>query len=102
MKAIHTPDPWIAKIEDTDVSVWSEDYGGVAHICDNAMVYREDGNEPAAEEAFERMIADAKLMAAAPDMLKACQAFLEYDRTGDMKKRQEVYWKVRDALQKAI
>lgn len=60
----HTPGPWFAENGDDDWQIWHDN--GVAHI---AVVSR--GVEPDASGK-----ANAKLMAAAPDLLAACEQSL--------------------------
>lgn len=75
METKHTPGEWTVKIDDqgpyfSDIKVFDEDYGTIAHLPGNAQVYHSDRNKKAAEEVFNRELADAKIMAAGPDMLK--------------------------------
>jgi hypothetical protein len=71
MNARHTPGPWLVERNaDGDYSVWTRQ----PHVGGLATIHVEDinGNYPAEE--------NAQLMAAAPDLLKACQAAIAYDR----------------------
>ena len=64
----HTPGPWIAKGDDDDPCAWrvgSPDHGGIAYLHD-----------PLAAELgrLVELEANARLVAAAPQLLAACKA----------------------------
>lgn len=74
MSAEHTPGPWVAILES---DVWVSGADGRSFICD--IVARDEGRakiQPANDMDF----ANARLIAAAPDLLQAIRAFLaEWD-----------------------
>ncbi len=60
----HTPGPWDYKAEGDDAfKVFSEDYGGIALLHDPVALSMGD---------MDRLENDARLIAAAPDLLEAC------------------------------
>lgn len=63
MEAKHTPGPWIVRSELSQLTIW----GGCASIIANI---RFDENR--------RALADARIIAAAPALLAALQAFVDY------------------------
>ena len=74
MKTKHTPGPWEVRIHDkglyfSEVEIWNENYGLIARMSDNTSIWNFDKNEKAAKEALDKTIADANIMAAAPDLL---------------------------------
>ena len=62
----HTPGPWFAKREGNDYRVFSYDYG--------TIVLRNCYPNPKIDTSVE---GDAKLIAAAPELLKACKMVLK-------------------------
>lgn len=63
----HTPEPWIIEDEGDRARVWSEDWGTIVY-CENPYPYA-NTNELA--DGLEEAFANARLIAAAPDLLKA-------------------------------
>ena len=64
----HTPGPWIAAWDKDDHHIW-------ANGCDIAFLPGEEqGYECGAK--LKTLEANGKLMAAAPELLKACQAYV--------------------------
>ena len=87
MKAKHTPGPWEVRIHDkgpyfTEVEIWHQNYGLLTRMPDNTSIWNSDKNEVAAKEALEQTIANATLMAVAPEMLGVCQLVLESHTDG--------------------
>jgi hypothetical protein len=69
METKHTPGPWETKEEDSHCwKVYSEEWGGLATLHAAYGVKAQQ----------ERLEPDARLIAAAPEMLAACQAALAY------------------------
>ncbi len=78
----HTPGPWEIRIHNkgsyfTEVEVWHQNYGRLAIMQDNTSIWNSEKKEDVAKEALDQAIANAQLIAAAPDMLAACQMVLE-------------------------
>jgi hypothetical protein len=74
----HTPGEWKTRTEGFDekpywgdVEVYTEDYGKVCALADNWSIWNSDGNEDAAIECRKEAEANAKLIAAAPELLEA-------------------------------
>lgn len=67
----HTPGPWAHGVDDTppDCSIESEGGGCVAHVQCHANI------NTVARTGEEFSHADARLIAAAPDLLAACERF---------------------------
>jgi len=105
MKTKHTPGPWEIKIHDkgpyfTEVEVWHQNYGRIAIMPDNTSIWNSDKNEAAAKAALSETIANAKLIAAAPELLEACRIALRC--SGLLDPRFQVHYKVvKDAIKKA-
>jgi hypothetical protein len=72
METKHTPGPWkLIKTDRNDIVVSYSDGGLRSHIatCHNQLLCEEHGN----------LLANARLIAAAPDMLEALKAIFNYD-----------------------
>ena len=73
MKAKHTPGPWYA------VGAWVEhEKDDVADICNCDPESMSQGH---LGRSYDEMAANARLIAAAPDLLKACEAIWKYDQS---------------------
>lgn len=78
MTAKHTPLPWEVRIHDkgpyfTKVEIWHQNYGCLAIMSDNTSIWNSDKNETIALEALNQTIANAKVMVAGPELLKALE-----------------------------
>ena len=76
MKTKHTPIPWEVRIHDkgpyfSEVEIWHENYGLLARMPDNSSIWYSDKNEEVAQEALDRNIANATIMAATLELLEA-------------------------------
>jgi hypothetical protein len=73
----HTPGPW-AVVDNGiwDVSVVAE--ATICHINNKGEWFPKDGTQMGRSQ--NKMLADARLIAAAPDLLEACQTFAEWLR----------------------
>jgi len=82
----HTPGPW-------HLGEWDENLGYdcmTSGICCGPAVldgrdYFESYTEPLTPGAKEQMLADARLIAAAPELLDALQRIVKYDTNNDNK-----------------
>lgn len=67
----HTPGPWFAEFNGTYWEVWSNgDFGRIGDACASSASRPEHGSLELGE-------ANARLMAAAPDLLAACKGLLD-------------------------
>ena len=76
MKTKFTRGPWEVRIHDkgiyfTEVEVWHQNYGRLAIMPDITSIWNSDKNEAVAKIQLELTIANATVMAAAPEMLNA-------------------------------
>jgi hypothetical protein len=63
----HTPGPWTVEGEGSELEIWQHELGEVAYLrCLNPR-----------KEAHDAMLADARLIAAAPELLEAATAALK-------------------------
>jgi len=74
VRAEHTPGPWEID-QDDPLSITQIEWGGIGRACDNAMVFNESRRAYRAQREIDE--ANARLMAAAPQLLEACKAALE-------------------------
>lgn len=90
--AKHVPGPWGYDMNHTIATFDDEDWGkSIAQLPVGSH-----GRPPTVEEQ-----ANARLIAAAPDLLAACKAFEEYYAHGDLNQFAELQKTVRDAIAKA-
>lgn len=90
-KIKHTPKPWAFGFDDDEVShvVYAPDNGvGTRYIATGICQGNDDGE------------ADAKLIAAAPDLLEACQEFVRKVESGEAKSKRS-YKQMKEAISKA-
>ena len=66
----HTPGPWF--VQDGYLTIYNLSEGTVGTTCAIAKVLREQPGDDQAE-------ANARLIAAAPELLEACEAAIRYD-----------------------
>ncbi len=81
MKTKHTRGPWEIKIHDkgiyfTEVEVWHKNYSLLARMPDITSIWNSDKNEVVAKIQLELTIANAKVMAAGPELLDALRNLL--------------------------
>jgi len=89
----HTPGPWEARFNLHGQAVVNGIHGiQVAHFGDNS-VYSKDGSYSISKE---EAMANARLFAAAPDLLEAAKDILDLKRTG-----REAWEKLKAAIKKA-
>ena len=98
----HTPGPW--KLEPYDPCLAGEDFqwGGIwaGPVMLDGINYGQPPNTPIKPDALKRMEADARLIAAAPDLLDALLMVL--DDPDALDGRPRTYEHVRSAIAKAI
>lgn len=88
MKTKYTPKGWHVKVHDkgpyfSEVEIWHENYGLLARMPDNSSIWNSEKKEDVALEALNQNITNAKLIAAAPELLEACEkAFIHLDVAG--------------------
>jgi len=70
-KAKHTPGPWEID-KDDPLSITQIEWGGIGVAHDCAQVFRESRRAYRAQREVDE--ANARLMAAAPELLEACRA----------------------------
>lgn len=108
MKTKHTPRPWEVRVHDkgpyfSEVEIWHENYGLIARMPDNSSIWYSDKNEEVAQEALDRNIANATIMAATLELLEALQDV--FDITGcpwaDPVISEALYMKMENAIKKA-
>jgi hypothetical protein len=97
MSAKYTPGPWVVGIDGTGSALWphiyTEDDYEVAQISDNTIVNGEPG-------PVDRMaLANAHLIAAAPELLEALVGILELGRKNTSNSKYDGYY---DAARAAI
>lgn len=93
-RAKHTPGPWY------QVGAWVEHADDkVADIC---TCNPEDIGQGHLGRTHQEMVANATLIAAAPDMLKALKSCLSMMRSGDYDFKDVVYYEVERAVNLAI
>ena len=75
----HTPGPWVW-IEGTDAinRRWNDLDWTVASVGNHRLGWHEDKNSEAQEAG-----ANARLIAATPEMLEVCNLFVEYEETAE-------------------
>ena len=82
----HTPGPW--KLEPYDPCLAGEDFqwGGIwaGPVMLDGINYGQPPNTPIKPDALERMEADARLIAAAPDLLEALDDLARYADTCEL------------------
>lgn len=96
-KAAHTPAPW--QIE------WNAAQSGEGHYITDSNDMGEHARIAAVlfhDDADGETRANARLLAAAPELLEACKRMIEWDdREHDHPQRQAAYRNARDAIAKA-
>lgn len=81
-KASHTPGQWIFEGSPSSTKVWSNEKGRSIEIC--KVTPRGEVSESEGE-------ANARLIAAAPDLLEACKAFVDLFQNCDMRPEDECH-----------
>src|SRR6185437_9385946 len=76
MKEQFTPGPWVPQIEKSnsyfaDMKIVCKDLETIAVIQDNWSIWNSDGNKSQAKREMDLGIANAHIIAAAPDMYEA-------------------------------
>lgn len=94
--AQHTPGPWKAHIYQTHYVITAPD--GPRSV----MIVKTIRHPAVLDECWERQKADARLMAAAPELLEACEAALDFLVHGDPDKAGDLVEAVPDMLRAAI
>lgn len=100
-KSKHTPGPWSVDTEDCTVIqeasrvtvarfYTTEDFPCLGHKSDQEV-----------EEVANELKANADLIAAAPDLLEACQAAKRYLEPDLVEPGRTVFWKLVEAIKKA-
>jgi hypothetical protein len=91
----HTPGPWMYRHRESAsgirIEVYSEQDGIIA-TCNWQVSYR--------KSVVAHMVANAQLIAAAPDLLKACREFVSKCECGEARSRRS-YAEMKAAIEKA-
>lgn len=93
MKTQHTPGPWVAH------HYGIRDRGG--YICELRWPQHYEGQDARFEQETAEREGDARLIAAAPDLLAACEAAKKFLEPDLVEPGRTVFWRLVDALKKA-
>jgi len=79
MNINHTPGPWVARIDNYGIDVIKNDDSAFGIVVFGSKIELQDANYP-----IEQAEANAKLIAAAPELLEALQDILSVARTFEL------------------